>query len=79
MRLYTIAAVGKITPERARTRAKIILGAVAHGRDPANQKTNERGMPTVGELADSFMSDHVTVPCAGREASFIARGYAIPG
>jgi hypothetical protein len=28
VRRYTIAAVGKITPERARTRAKIILGAV---------------------------------------------------
>jgi hypothetical protein len=49
VRRYTIAAVGKITPERARTRAKIILGAVAHGHDPANQKTEERGMPTVAE------------------------------
>jgi len=34
----TIAAVGKITPERARARAKIILGAIAHGHDPVNQK-----------------------------------------
>ena len=42
VRRYTIAAVGKITPECARTRAKIILGAVAHGHDPANQKTDER-------------------------------------
>jgi hypothetical protein len=32
VRRYTIAAVGKITSERARTRAKIILGAVAHGQ-----------------------------------------------
>ena len=70
VRRYTIAAVGKITPERARTRAKIILGAVAHGHDPANQKTNERGMPTVAELADSFMSDHVTVKRKGRTAEF---------
>jgi hypothetical protein len=29
VRRYTIAAVGKITPERARARAKVILGAVA--------------------------------------------------
>src|SRR5262245_64044112 len=42
VRRYTIAAVGKITPERARARAKVILGAVAHGHDPANQKTAER-------------------------------------
>lgn len=59
VRRYTIAAVGKITPERARARAKVILGAVAHGHDPADQKTTERGTPTVAELADRFMADHV--------------------
>jgi hypothetical protein len=59
VRRYTIAAVGKITPEDARTRAKAILGAVAQGRDPANQKTAERGTPTVAETADQFMADHV--------------------
>jgi integrase len=59
VRRYTIAAVGKITPERARARAKVILGAVAHGHDPANQKAAERGTPTVAELADQFMADHV--------------------
>lgn len=59
VRRYTIAAVGKITPERARARAKIVLGAVAHGHDPANQKTDERGTPTLAELADRFMADHV--------------------
>jgi integrase len=59
VRRFTIAAVGKITPERARARAKIILGSVAHGNDPAGQKTSERGTPTVAELADCFMADHV--------------------
>ena len=59
VRRYTIAAVGKITPERARARAKIILGAVARGDDPASQKARERGTPTVAELADRFMADHV--------------------
>src|SRR3954469_13128268 len=58
VRRYTIAAIGKITPERARTRAKVILGAVAHGLDPANQKTAERGTPSVAELADRFMAEH---------------------
>jgi Arm DNA-binding domain len=42
VRRYTIAPVGKITPERARARAKLILGAVAHGHDPANEKAVER-------------------------------------
>jgi Arm domain-containing DNA-binding protein len=59
VRRYTIAAVGKITPERARARAKVILGSVAHGHDPADQKTTERRMPTVAELADRFMAEHV--------------------
>jgi len=59
VRRYTISAVGKITPERARARAKVILGEVAHGYDPANQKTAERGTPTVAELAGRFMADHI--------------------
>jgi Arm DNA-binding domain len=59
VRRYTIAAVGKIAPERARARAKVILGAVAHGHDPASQKSAERETPTVCELADRFMADYV--------------------
>ncbi|MBR0954143.1 site-specific integrase [Bradyrhizobium canariense] len=59
VRRFTIAAASKITPERARARAKAILGAVAHGLDPADQKATERGTPTVTELADRFMAEHV--------------------
>jgi hypothetical protein len=32
---------------------------VAHGHDPANEKATERGTPTVAELADRFMVEHV--------------------
>jgi integrase len=56
---YTIGTIGKITPEKARLRAKGILGAVAHGRDPAGEKTSERGTPTVAELVDRFMAEHI--------------------
>jgi integrase len=59
VRRYTIASVGKIAPEKARKRAQAILGAVAHGLDPAGDKTTERGTPTVAELADRFMVEHV--------------------
>src|SRR5262249_17958465 len=59
VRRYTIASVGKTTPEAARTRAKVILGAVAHGHDPAGDKATERGTLTISELADRFMSEHV--------------------
>jgi hypothetical protein len=61
VRRFTIAAVGKITPEQARQRAQTILGAVAHGRDPAAEKSDDRGMPTVAELADRFMGEHVAL------------------
>ena len=58
-RRYTIGTIGKITPEKARLRAKGILGAVAHGKDPAADKTTERSTPTVAELADRFMAEHI--------------------
>src|SRR5262249_6072824 len=58
-RRYTIAGVGKIAPENARSRARALLGSVAHGHDPAGEKAAERGTPTVAELADRFMVEHV--------------------
>ncbi len=59
VRRFTIANVRKATPEAARRRAKVILGAVAHGHDPAGEKATERGTLTISELADRFMSEHV--------------------
>jgi integrase len=59
VRRLTIANVGKTAPEAARRRAKAILGEVAHGRDPAGERTSERGMSTVAELADRFLAEHV--------------------
>jgi integrase len=70
VRRYTIATVGKIAPERARARAKVILGFVAHGHDPADQKTTERGTPTVAELADRFMAEHVEAKRKAGTAKF---------
>jgi integrase len=70
VRRYTIAAVRKITPERARSRAKVILGSVAHGNDPAGQKFTERGVPTVAELADRFMAEHIDTKRKNSTAAF---------
>ncbi|TPQ32799.1 integrase [Bradyrhizobium guangdongense] len=70
VRRFTIAAVSKITPERARARAKAVLGSVAHGHDPANQKTTERGTPTVAELSDRFMAEHVRAKRKAGTAEF---------
>jgi integrase len=70
VRRYTIATVGKIAPEQARARAKVILGSVAHGQDPADSKTTERGMPLVAELADRFMAEYVELKRKARTAEF---------
>lgn len=70
VRRYTIGAVGKIAPEQAKARAKAILGSVAHGHDPASQKTVERGAPTVSELADRFMAGHVRTKRKAGTAEF---------
>jgi len=70
VRRFTIATVGKIAPDRARARAKVILGSVAHGHDPAEQKTTERGTPTLAELADRFMTEHVDTKRKGGTARF---------
>ena len=59
VRRYTVAGAGKITPESARRLAKAVLGRVAQGHDPAGQKTTERGTPTIAELAERFLSEHV--------------------
>ena len=70
VRRYTIGTVGKIAPEGARARAKVILGYVVHGQDPAGQKTTERTAPTVAELADRFMTEHVEPKRKGGTAQF---------
>ena len=70
VRRYTIASVGKIAPESARTRAKVILGSVAHGHDPAGQKASERGVPTLAELTDRFMVEHVRPKCKAQTAEY---------
>ena len=42
---------GRITPDEARRRAQDILGRVARGEDPAGERAEARGAPT---LADAF-------------------------
>jgi integrase len=58
-RRLTLGRVGKLTPDEARRLAKATLGSVAHGFDPAALRTAERRAPTLRELADLFLSEHV--------------------
>ena len=70
VRRYTIAAVGKIAPERARARAVAILGSVVHGLDPAEEKANTQACLSVTELVERFMSEHVRQKRKPRTAEF---------
>jgi integrase len=58
-RRVTLGPVGKLTPDEARKLAKVTLGSVAHGHDPAALKAAERRAATLKELAEVFLSEHV--------------------
>ena len=68
-RRVTLGRVGTITPNDARKLAKVKLGSVAHGLDPAAVKAAERGALTLKELADLFLSEHVEAKRKPRTAS----------
>jgi len=48
---------GKLTPEEARKLARVELGNVARGEDPAAARTRRKGLPTVRELGKAYLSD----------------------
>jgi hypothetical protein len=54
----TIGAVGKITSEQARTLAQGILGAVAHGRDPAKERRKAEASAdnTLRSVAENYFA-----------------------
>ena len=58
-RRTTIGDHGRLTPDEARSQAKTILGAVETGADPIQERRASREMPTFGEVAADFLSEHV--------------------
>jgi integrase len=65
----TIGHVGKMTPEVARAEAKKVLGSVAHGEDPAAEKTRQRRSLSLSEVIEIFLAQHAE---AKRKASTAA-------
>jgi integrase len=65
-RRVTLGGVGKMTPEQARTAAKKVLGSVAHGKDPAADKSNERRSLPLADVIEAFLAEHAE---AKRKAS----------
>jgi integrase len=57
-RRVTIGVHGRITPDQARTEAKRLLGLVAAGVDPAEEKQRAKDQPEFGNLMTAFLVEH---------------------
>lgn len=72
-RWHKIARCGVMTPDQARERARILLGRVAEGEDPADGRIAEREASTVGDLLDRYEREHVRVRNKASTAAEISR------
>ncbi len=55
-RRFTIGLHGALTAEEARREAKGLLGQVAKGKDPAEERATRRGSMTVAELCEAYLA-----------------------
>ncbi|MEM6499675.1 MAG: site-specific integrase [Pseudomonadota bacterium] len=62
-RRMSIGTYGTLTPDQARTLAQRRLGEVAFGEDPSANRQADRRAPTVTQLCDRFMEEHVMLKC----------------
>ena len=58
-RRLTLGKHGVLTPDEARARAKRALAKVAEGIDPVADRNALRNAPTVGQLLDRYVAEHV--------------------
>ena len=60
-RWATIGAHGSLTPDQARDTARQWAAEVAQGGDPAGVREEKRKAPTVSDLLDLYLKDHVRI------------------
>lgn len=66
-RWFTIGEHGKVTAEAARRTAQRILQTVAvDGRDPSGEREAFRAAPTVNDLLDRYVKEHLEKRCRPR-------------
>ena len=51
-----IGRYGRVTPDQARRKAQELLGRVAAGDDPAGERAESRGMPTLTDAFEDYMA-----------------------
>lgn len=56
-RRVTIGSHGRLTPEEARKEARILLGDVARGENPAEERAQAHRDPTVREFCDYYLEE----------------------
>ena len=71
-----IGRYGKIAPDQARRLAQKVLGKVAGGDDPAEERAEARAMPTLGNAFEDYMAANPNRSKAYRRALPI-RGQAL--
>lgn len=67
-RRVTIGEHGRLTPEEARSQAKMILGAVETGADPISERRAARAVRIFSDVAEDFMRLHAKAKRKGRTA-----------
>lgn len=68
-RRLTLAKVGTLTPDEARTQAKKTLGSVANGVDPAALRAAEKRASTLADVVDQFLTKHAEAKRAASTAA----------
>jgi len=58
-RRVKVGRYGPLAADEARLRARELLGDVAKGKNPAEEISTQRRAPTVAEVGDRFLRDHV--------------------
>ena len=80
-RRVTIGQHGQITPTFARDEAKRLLGTIATGRDPANERDKAKAERSLAVVLDQFMAEHVRPKLKATTAESyqrVARLYVLP-
>jgi integrase len=80
-RWYSIGTHGAITPDQAREIARSLAADVARGGDPAADRQAHREAPTVGELLDLYLVDHVqkkNKPATAKNVRLLIEGVIRP-
>ncbi len=60
-RRVKLGRYGAVTADEARARAKTLLGGVADGENPAEEISDHRKSPTMRDVCQRFLRDHVDV------------------